>query len=265
VVHDPSGLPVPGVKVTLGEPPTEIVQQTDARGRYAFYNVTTGTYRLRAQMPGFKMLTRPRVTIEPGMQALAPAVLEIGGLSETLTIEQRPAGAAESDAQSSAAGARTSPEETALLAALAAAPAEPLPYSDLARYYDTTGRPEHAGRLRRRAEELARGRQMELTRAQQAQASATATRVGGDVGVPLSLRHIVPEYPPAAAGTNGVVILEGRIGTDGAIQDARVLRSVPAFDAAALGAFEQWRYAPTLLNGSPIAVVVTVVMNFASQ
>ena len=45
--------------------------------------------------------------------------------------------------------------------------------------------------------------------------------------------------------------------------DARVLRSVPLLDAAALAALKQWRYTPTLLNGSPVRVLMTVTFRFS--
>jgi len=40
------------------------------------------------------------------------------------------------------------------------------------------------------------------------------------------------------------------------------LRSIPLLDDAAVAAVRQWRYAPTLLNGAPVEVMVTVTINF---
>ena len=42
----------------------------------------------------------------------------------------------------------------------------------------------------------------------------------------------------------------------------RVLRSVPLLDGAALAALKQWRYTPTLLNGVPVRVLMTITFNF---
>jgi protein TonB len=42
-----------------------------------------------------------------------------------------------------------------------------------------------------------------------------------------------------------------------------VRRGIPLLDAAALDAVRQWEYTPTLLNGSPVAVVMTVTVRFA--
>jgi periplasmic protein TonB len=58
------------------------------------------------------------------------------------------------------------------------------------------------------------------------------------------------------------VIIEATIGSDGRVQNARVLRSIPLLDDAALDAVKQWQYVPTLLNGVPVPVVMTVTVQF---
>ena len=64
----------------------------------------------------------------------------------------------------------------------------------------------------------------------------------------------------------GVVILEATIGTTGCVSDATVLRSGhPTIDAAALAAVSLWRYEPTLLDGAPVPVIMTVTVNFTLQ
>ena len=74
-------------------------------------------------------------------------------------------------------------------------------------------------------------------------------------------------YPAIAqsARVQGVVIIEATIGPDGAVQDAKVLRSIPLLDAAALDAVKQWEFTPTLLNGVPVPVIMTVTVNFTLQ
>ena len=61
---------------------------------------------------------------------------------------------------------------------------------------------------------------------------------------------------------SGVVILEAVIGVDGRVADAKVLRSIPLLDQAAVDAVRQWVYTPTLLNGVPVPVIMTVTVNF---
>jgi protein TonB len=75
---------------------------------------------------------------------------------------------------------------------------------------------------------------------------------------------MAPAYPAVArsARVEGIVIVAATIGQDGKVQNARILRSVPLLDAAALDAVRQWEYTPTLLNGMPIAIVMTVTVDF---
>ena len=58
------------------------------------------------------------------------------------------------------------------------------------------------------------------------------------------------------------MILETVIGTSGGVDGVRVLRSIPLLDDAAIEAVRQWRYTPTLLNGVPQPVIMTVTVNF---
>jgi protein TonB len=71
-------------------------------------------------------------------------------------------------------------------------------------------------------------------------------------------------YPAEAQASRvqGVVILEAIIDEQGNIANARVLRSIPMLDEAALGAVSQWKFTPTLLNGAPVPVIMTVTVNF---
>ena len=55
------------------------------------------------------------------------------------------------------------------------------------------------------------------------------------------------------------------IGASGKVTDAKVLRSIPLLDAAALDAVKQWEYTPTTLNGQPVPVIMTVTVNFTLQ
>ena len=60
-------------------------------------------------------------------------------------------------------------------------------------------------------------------------------------------------------------LLPGTIGPDGAVKDAKVLRSIPLLDQAALDAVRQWQFTPTLLNGVPGPVIMTVTVQFTLQ
>jgi TonB family protein len=92
-------------------------------------------------------------------------------------------------------------------------------------------------------------------------------RVGGPVSPPKKTKDVRAVYPPIAqsARVQGVVILEVTIGIDGRVQDAKVLRSIPMLDAAALDAVKQWEFTPTMLDGAPVPVMMTVTVNFTLQ
>jgi len=92
-------------------------------------------------------------------------------------------------------------------------------------------------------------------------------RVGGNIRQPEKLKDVRPVYPEEAqdARVQGVVILEIVIGTDGKVQDAKILRSIPLFDQAALDAVRQWEYSVTQLNGTPVPVIMMVTVNFTLQ
>jgi len=100
--------------------------------------------------------------------------------------------------------------------------------------------------------------------AARAKAKAAAVRVGGKIEPPIKMNDVAPVYPAIAqnAGVTGSVIIEATIGADGRIIDARVLRSIPLLDQAALDAVRQWEYKPTLLNGVAVPVIMTVTINF---
>jgi protein TonB len=91
-----------------------------------------------------------------------------------------------------------------------------------------------------------------------------AVRVGGTIREPRKLKQVNPMYPEIAkqARVQGVVILECTISPQGNVSSVRVLRGIPLLDAAAVDAVRQWVYSPTLLNGVPVPVIMTVTVNF---
>jgi protein TonB len=88
--------------------------------------------------------------------------------------------------------------------------------------------------------------------------------VGGLVTEPTRVKYVEPVYPPIAvrARVAGVVIIEATLSTDGSVVNARVIRSEPLLDEAALAAVRQWKYTPTRLNGTPVEVIMTVTVVF---
>lgn len=81
---------------------------------------------------------------------------------------------------------------------------------------------------------------------------------------PKKVHHVNPIYPEAArrGGVQGEVVLECTISPAGEVVDVKLLRGNPELDQAAIAAVEQWRYTPTLLNGVPVPVIMTVTVSF---
>lgn len=78
------------------------------------------------------------------------------------------------------------------------------------------------------------------------------------------VRFVQPQWPAeaATAGVRGIVIVEVAVGLDGVVRAARVLRSVPMLDAAALAAARELRYAPAGPDERPDPTMVSVAYRF---
>jgi protein TonB len=104
-------------------------------------------------------------------------------------------------------------------------------------------------------------------------ASPCVGRIGGCIKPPTKVVDVRPIFPAAlaAAGVEGEVVLNGRIGIDGYMSDIRVNDTAsaassgtphPDLVAAALEAVRQWEFNPTLLNGVPVEAAVTITVRF---
>jgi TonB family protein len=88
---------------------------------------------------------------------------------------------------------------------------------------------------------------------------------GGVSGPPAKVKDAKPRYPPEAraARVDGIVILEVLIDEHGTVANARVVRSIPLLDRAALEAVSKWEFTVSKLNnGRPVPLVMTVTVNF---
>jgi protein TonB len=88
--------------------------------------------------------------------------------------------------------------------------------------------------------------------------------VGADVQKAKLIRQVQPTYPPAAIQTRiqGTVKLRAFIGKAGDVKKLDVIEGHPLLVPAAMAAVKQWRYRPTLLNGTPVEVITQIHVNF---
>jgi TonB family protein len=89
-------------------------------------------------------------------------------------------------------------------------------------------------------------------------------KAGAAVPPPVKLREVPAEYPPGAreAGVQGLVVVELKIDENGNVADAKILKSVPMLDEAALAAVRQWRFAPSTIDGRPVPTKLTTAVPF---
>jgi TonB family protein len=81
---------------------------------------------------------------------------------------------------------------------------------------------------------------------------------------PLKLHDVRPVYPSTAlsARVQGNVVVQLQVGADGEVREARIVRSIPLLDEAALEAVRQWKFRPTFVGGVPTPVVFQVSVGF---
>ena len=88
-VSDPSSAVLPGVTITLsgerliGGPQTQV---SDANGVYRFDRLVPGTYGVKMELQGFRSVDRPDVRISAAFVATINGKMEVGSLSETITV-----------------------------------------------------------------------------------------------------------------------------------------------------------------------------------
>jgi protein TonB len=87
------------------------------------------------------------------------------------------------------------------------------------------------------------------------------------IRVPQKIVDLAPVYPRFArdAHAQGIVIIKATIDARGNVVAARVIKSVSLLDQAALDAVRQWKFSPTLLNGVPVPIIMTVTVRFTLQ
>jgi protein TonB len=92
-------------------------------------------------------------------------------------------------------------------------------------------------------------------------------RVGEGVSEPAKLRHVDPVYPDIAmrANVSGNVVLECTVSPQGRVSRVTIIRGNPLLDAAAVEAVRRWVYEPTLRDGVPVPVILTVTVTFALE
>jgi len=90
---------------------------------------------------------------------------------------------------------------------------------------------------------------------------------GGDVTAPIPILQVQPKYTTEAmvAKIQGSVRLSIVVRADGTVGDVKVVESLDTrfgLDARAIEAAKLWRFKPSLRQGHPIDVLVTLILDF---
>jgi protein TonB len=108
---------------------------------------------------------------------------------------------------------------------------------------------------------------IETSRREPAPASAKASSAKLDQGydlAPIPIRITEPRYPATAreSGVHGTVVVEFVIDTSGRVPRARVLRSIPGLDAAAIDCVKTWQFKPALRGGKAVETTAQAPVKF---
>jgi TonB family protein len=89
-------------------------------------------------------------------------------------------------------------------------------------------------------------------------------RVSSGVMQGLVIHKVEPTYPSQALHdrVHGSVTLRALISKEGTIEDLQVISGDPLLSGAAIDAVKQWRYRPYILNGDPVEIDTTIIVNF---
>jgi TonB family protein len=103
--------------------------------------------------------------------------------------------------------------------------------------------------------------------ADQAQPYGQVYRIGKDVKAPVLVFSVEPEYPEAEKKNKdkfgGTCLIGLVVDSSGMVHDVHVKRSLrPDFDANAVKTVEQYRFKPGTRAGEPVAVALTVEVNY---
>jgi TonB family protein len=88
----------------------------------------------------------------------------------------------------------------------------------------------------------------------------------GGISVPRIVSRVEPTYTQEArtAKVSGTVVLFAEISSAGVVGNVVVLHGLgKGLDESAVRAIKQWKFSPALKDGRPVAVMITIEMNFS--
>jgi len=91
--------------------------------------------------------------------------------------------------------------------------------------------------------------------------------IGGNVKPAQLLSSVAPAYPQLARNQrlSGDVKIDALIGENGHVSAMKVISGPALLHQAAMDALRLWKYQPATLNGQPMAMHLTVTIQFKLQ
>src|SRR5258708_26260042 len=88
-VSDPSGAMLAGTEITIEKLDTRETRRvtSSSSGLYSAPNLTPGTYRLTAQVPGFSTVERSGVLIEVGVSVVVDIAMTLGATEQKVEVK----------------------------------------------------------------------------------------------------------------------------------------------------------------------------------
>lgn len=101
----------------------------------------------------------------------------------------------------------------------------------------------------------------------QPSAPAAPPPVGGDVKQAKLISSVPPQYPALAKNqhVSGNVLVDALIDANGKVTTMKVVSGPTLLHQAAMDALKQWKYQPATLDGKPVAMHLTVTLQFRLQ
>lgn len=89
-VTDPSGASVPNVAITVSNVQTGVGRKetSNSSGNFVVTSLAVGNYNLTAEAPGFKKFEATQIRVDVNDRLAIPVHLEIGGLVDTVTVNE---------------------------------------------------------------------------------------------------------------------------------------------------------------------------------
>ena len=93
---------------------------------------------------------------------------------------------------------------------------------------------------------------------------ASPARISQGVTAGYILHRVAAVYPQQALlkRLQGKVVIQADIAEDGSVQNVKVVQGDATLSRAAVDAVQRWRYKPYELDGKPVRMTTTVVVNF---